>query len=145
MFVVKQILRQTFFLTKCVLLLPSEQQRGPVRHQRHWGCHALLRRYIPLCGHCPCPPRGRGWRPQPCSCGREWRKWRERTEQGGGGSSGAGLPHSSGAVCRSPPLDFQLRTDLRKVYRERSENGDFTHCWFIKCLSSADGPHGPDW
>lgn len=92
---------------------PSEQQRGPVKHQRHRCGHALLCRHFPLRGHCPRPPWGRGWRPQPCSCRREWREWRERTEQGGGGSSGAGLPHSSGAVCRSPPLDSLLRTDFK--------------------------------
>lgn len=85
-----------------LLFTPSEQQRGPVGRQRHRRCHAFLRRYISLCGYRPRPPRGRGWQPQ----SRTYRRQRrERTDQGGGGSSGAGLPHSPGAVCRSPPLD----------------------------------------
>lgn len=98
-----------FFLILFLFLLRSEQQRGPVRCQCHRCGHALLRRHLPLCGHRPCPPWGGGRWPQPRSRRRE--RW-ERTEQGRGGSSGAGLPHSSGAVCRSPSLDPTARDGL---------------------------------
>lgn len=93
---------QMFFLTLFLFLWPSEQQRGLVRCQRDRCGYALLCWHLPLRGHRPRPPWGGGWRPQPRSHRRERG---ERTQQGGGGSSGAGLPHSPGAVRRSPPLD----------------------------------------